>query len=215
MRPWVLGVDPGRSGAAVLLDPAGALAAWVAWWHRDRVAGCVTVVRTSLGERREVGHVSLVSIQIRAILSDAQGPLVLVAEDVFAFAAKSRTAAIVLARTGGMILGPVEARYGTIEWVQPRVWHRELLRTQGDQSKVLAARLVPPAVPGLPEVVASLRDPGHLIDAAGIAAHRLGLRDLGYDGTTGGTGGSKRRGRGRGVRGVAVAAGATGPGRVR
>ena len=172
----VLGIDPGRTGGAVLLDERSRLV-WAASWRP-----CSVGYRTDLYSEGETaservhGAAAALGAYLVDLLDDAR-PL-LGCEDVFVHRQRPNVrSSVSLARWSGAIMAPLELLTSSpAVYYQAAVWRRSILGlspyTKREAAKAAALRYLPALVPGLDAVLAALGPLDHLADAAGIALHR-------------------------------------------
>lgn len=190
---WLLGIDPGRTGAALLLSPAKQPT--VLWTWRPRTRGGVRVYEVCIvqhvpGEdvprqRREtVESLHDLGVLMRDGTRRVTGAKRwrLAAEAPHISRLNPRTG-LSLAVTTGKITGPMEPNTGGEQLVQPAEWRAELLqlppRTPRDRCKRISLREMPRRLPLLaPMLEAVSRLHGvkrskldHVTDAAGVAEY--------------------------------------------
>jgi len=190
---WVLGIDPGRTGAALLLSPAGHPV--VLWTWRPRTRGGVGVYEVCIvqlvpGEeaprrRREtLDTLHAVGMLLRDGILRVTGMLRwrLYVEAPHVTRLNPSTG-LALAVTIGKLIGPMEVHTGKAELVQPAEWRAELLdlppRTPRDRCKRVSVREMPRRLPLLApmmEAVSTLTSAkrsklDHTTDAAGVAEY--------------------------------------------
>lgn len=176
------GVDPGRTGAAVLLDAPDRLLAVVAWkpctvagHDRYRVMSArVTPAGLRTDARIIPSRSGAVGAEIVRVLGEAGGPppATLACEDVYL--GKNAQTAIELAKWAGGVVAPAEHLYGRdARWIKPDEWRAFILGlrrgTRREVAKQASLRYVPQRVAGLPDVLRVFGDLDHLSDAAGVA----------------------------------------------
>ena len=184
---WSLGIDGGRSGAAVLLCPSSVLRSVIEWKCRNRKSGKVYSVFGESGQvTHEVRHPYQIGKSIRErILSDfehviMQDRMIVTSEDVYV--GRNFKTSVELAKFCGSVVGHVDDldRSGIATWVKAEKWRRELLNvgsfTKRAVAKEASLRLVPKLVDGLNELLIERGQIDHLTDACGIAVWALRSR---------------------------------------
>jgi hypothetical protein len=176
----VLGVDPGKSGAAVLIDGKRILAA-AAWSDRVRGGKPQYLIRfTADGETVQTGT-SRTPHGIGRFLHGyfriyAGKPWFLRVEDMYV--RQNIATSVIMARSAGALSGPLEDyAIGPAEWVKASVWRKQVLRmnpyTKRGKAKHVAQTFIPLFFGGEPSLsaIATAFDvtTEHLTDAAGIA----------------------------------------------
>ena len=169
----VLGVDPGRRGAAALLRENTVVAA--ATWRpstRNRVGG-FRVRSYPGGEQTWVENpyeIGLwLSLRFRSV---SLGAWFLAVEE--AIVQRNPAVSIKIARAAGSLSGPLSAHaIAPVKWVRASAWRNLVLGlspwTVRAKAKQVACEHVPRLVEGYPEVVAMLGESEDLADAVGIA----------------------------------------------
>ena len=191
---FVLGIDPGKHGAACLLDGRRLLlvVAWRPSTRKGRAGFLATVssaARTARVEvwRATVGEVGrdLLGEVIR--LAGAAPSLLVVLEDVYV--GVDARAAVSLARTSGALAAPVEALAGApARLIQPGEWRAQVIglarrSTAREDAKAAAIAKIPPLVEGWTLLVGQTTE--HVADAAGIALSGVLDTNGGSDAATG------------------------------
>lgn len=184
-----LGVDPARTGAAVLLDEGLHALAGFFWTPRSRSGVKVWEMVFALRKTPEgglhpdtpwwvsravVSPFGAVGERIREILRTMGAtPYHLAGEN--AVMGRGVDTSISVARNAGRVLGPLEslASGQEAEWVRATEWRSLLLglhhRTPREEAKEKSKRGMPLRIHGLPELVRLLGDADDLTDAAGVA----------------------------------------------
>ncbi len=181
-----IGIDPGRTGGAVLIDERSRLI-WAASWRPCSVGYRVDMYSEDEScSENLIGQASDVGVYLSIWAADVMGegpaldrkPLQLACEDVFVHRQRPNIrSSISLARWSGGIMGPLEiyANKAT-SYYQAAVWRRSILGlspfTKREAAKAAALRYIPAMVPGLSAALEALGSLDHLADAAGIALHR-------------------------------------------
>lgn len=171
----VLGVDPGRRGAVVLLRGSRVVVA-SAWRPSTRNGVGGFRVRLSTGEQTwvespfEIGR--WLSLRLRG---HALGAWLLAVEE--SVVVRNPAVSIKVARAAGELAGPLSAyALGSTSWVRASEWRRTILGlspwTGRKRAKAAAVDFVPGLVVGLAEVTEILGSPEDVADAAGIALWR-------------------------------------------
>lgn len=134
----VLGIDPARTGAGVLVDGAAATAA--IHWRTYTASGCrrYSLVCATLTERpphRERGIRTpwMLGMSIRRWLQPqiiTRGPMTLIAES--AHIGRNPRTGLALSRWSGALVGPLEdiTPDGGAIWVEPDQWRKQSFRTK-------------------------------------------------------------------------------------
>jgi hypothetical protein len=168
----VLGVDPGRRGAAVLLRGSRLVVA--ATWRPSTRGGIGGFrVRLSSGNQTwvespfEIGR--WLALRFRA---HALGAWSLAFEE--SVVVKNPAVSIKVARAAGELSGPLSAyAIGSTSWVRASEWRRHVLGlspwTGRKRAKAAALDFVPNLVSGFGEIEKILGSSEDLADAAGIA----------------------------------------------
>jgi hypothetical protein len=169
----VLGVDPGRRGAAALLRGSKLVAA--ASWRpstRNRVSGFRVRsypddARAFVESFHELG--SWLSLRLRA---RSLGAWTLAVEE--AVVARNVAVSIKIARSAGELSGPLSAyALGATSWVRAAAWRKRVLGlspwTGRASAKGASVEYVPQLVEGFEGAEALLGSSEDLADAAGIA----------------------------------------------
>lgn len=192
--PWAHGYDPGRSGAATLLDPAGVVAVW-AWRPRTRggeecfevaVAGRASDYAAVLVMRPTLGAVGvLVASQAARATGSSRWRVWQEAPHVQRGPKANVQTALKGAWYAGCISGPV-VRYAhgrDVPMVQASVWRHALLglplRTRRENAKAASLEIMPRRIPGLAEALAAVSGAcdtppeklDHITDSAGVAEY--------------------------------------------
>jgi hypothetical protein len=180
-----LGLDPGLTGAAVVIADAGAALVSVTVWkpcqRQGRRAWKVSRWTPQAGGELVELVVPQLS-EVGACLTHAgawPGGLegaVLAAEDLYVDAA-SPSAALSLGVSLGRLLAPLELRLRVeAKLVKASAWRSAVLRisayTGREQAKAASLRAMPALVPGLGAALDALGKLDHITDAAGIACWR-------------------------------------------
>jgi crossover junction endodeoxyribonuclease RuvC len=124
----ILGIDPGKSGALALYDPAtGAL----------EVEDVPTL---QIGSKRTLDHYALA----RTVDNWARHNPVVYLELVGSMPGEGHAGAFDFGRTSGLLCGVCAAHFLRIEWVTPGVWKRALgVKGDKDVSRQRASALLP------------------------------------------------------------------------
>lgn len=177
--PWTLGIDPGRSGAAVALAPDGYAEVLWSWRTGDhgllvriaQVTDAGIAVRTA---RARSPH-ALAQLLVSGMLAVAGAdPVVLACEHVHV--GKNAATGIQQALWVGRLLGPLEdALDRPVLFLRPSEWRRVAgvnQRLRGKELKADAVRAVGATVDGLSELVSALGRKSvlaHDFEAGGVA----------------------------------------------
>lgn len=183
-----LGVDPARTGAALVMDEGLRVLAGFFWTPRSRGGSEVWEMTFALrrgsdgrldpvagwwSSRITVSPFGGVGERIREILQSVGGaPYFLAGEN--AVVGRAMDTSIAIARNAGRVLGPLEslASGQEAEWVRATEWRSLLLglhhRTPREEAKEQSKRWMPTRIHGLPELVRLLGDADDLTDAAGV-----------------------------------------------
>lgn len=182
---WSLGIDGGRTGAAVLVSPSSKAEAIITWKYRKRKAGNVYCIENHLiNEQKTVQFSWQIGYEIRRRLAVAgarallDNTLIVNSEDIYV--GRNAKTSITLARFCGAVVSQVESfdREGQAVWVKAEQWRRELLGmrsfTKRADAKEASLKLVPQLVTGID--LPDLKGLDHVTDAAGIALWGLKVR---------------------------------------
>jgi hypothetical protein len=182
---WSLGIDGGRTGAAVLVSPSFEAKAIITWTYRKRKSGKIYCIENHLiSEKKEVKFPWQIGYEIKRRLAVAgafalvENDMIISSEDIYV--GRNAKTSITLARFCGAVVSQVEAfdRSGEAVWVRAEQWRRELLGlnsfTKRADAKAASIKLVPQLVSGLDYKNLSSLD--HVTDAAGIAVWGLKTR---------------------------------------
>ena len=169
----VLGVDPGRRGAAVLLRGSKVVAA--ATWRpstRNRIGGFRVRsypddARAFVESFHELG--SWLALRLRA---RSLGAWTLAVEE--AVVRRNPAVSIKIARAAGELSGPLSGyAIGPTSWVRASMWRSRVLGLSHfagrGAAKLASTEYVPALVEGFADVVEALGSSDDLSDAAGIA----------------------------------------------
>ncbi len=174
-----IGIDPGRTGGAVLIDERSRLI-WAASWRPCSVGYRVDVyIDNGADQERVHGSASKLGdyLSSRCVLLGGHRPL-LGCEDVFVHRQRPNVkSSVSLARWSGAVMAPLELLTSSPTiYAQAAVWRRSILGlspfTKREAAKAAALRYIPAMVPGLSAALEALGSLDHLADAAGIALHR-------------------------------------------
>jgi Holliday junction resolvasome RuvABC endonuclease subunit len=182
---YTIGIDPGASGAAVVLRDRKAYAAF--WWERVQRKG-VRVTKFSMadvdGETKVVilhRHSSigfLIAEYLEASgIQDGQ----ICCEDVYL--GRNVKTLIDLARNCGTVVGPIEEYFGLPStYVAANEWRQVVIGvkrgTKREQVKNAALLLIPSRVDGMRNLLSLSNASTHICDAAGIAEYgRVTIKD--------------------------------------
>jgi hypothetical protein len=170
-----VGIDPGLSGAAVVLDDRSVV--FVVSWkpaQRNRRRVVRFTVRDAQGGRESV--LPRLSSVGRALVGECTrhgvtGALIAV-EDTFM--GRNVKSAVSIARGSGLVVGVVESIMdNSAAWVMAHEWRAVVLgmRRNADRATVKRASLtmIPARVAGLKEICGPVGEIDHVTDAAGIA----------------------------------------------
>lgn len=177
------GIDPGRTGAAALLDAPDALSAVLSWTPqgddgatRYRV---FSMRRLPDGTWRHDLRIipdrpGAVGLEIARVFREAGGAgAVLACEDVYL--GKNAQTLIGLARWTGGVVAPTEELYGrSALWVRADEWRAPVLGLRRGTARAVAKaaslRYLPARVRGVDDVLTVIgRKADHVTDAVGIA----------------------------------------------
>ncbi len=175
MKQAYIGIDPGMSGAAVVLsrERAELLITWRACQRQKRRAYAVQV--RSHGEQVEhlVRRVSAIGAVVAGACARAGVLSASVAvED--AYLGRNPRTSIHVARSAGLLVGPVEQAYDvTASWVAAAEWRAAVLglprNTSRADAKRVSVQYLPARVPGLRALCGASGVADHMTDAAGVA----------------------------------------------
>lgn len=129
----ILGIDPGVSGALVLL-------------HGDEVLSWLQMPTTKLGAANRVNGAALAAYVRTLHLCDLPGPLVAHLEDVHAMPVNGSKALFSLGHAAGVVAGVLGALGVSTTYVSPTSWKRRAgipPKADKDASRALAVRLWP------------------------------------------------------------------------
>jgi len=182
---WSLGIDGGRTGAAVLVSPSSKAKSITTWKYRKRKSGNIYSIENHfIGEKKEVKFPWQIGYEIRRRIAVSGAPaliqnnLIVNSEDIYV--GRNAKTSIALARFCGTIVGQVESldKEGEAIWVKAEKWRRELLGmgsfTNRADAKAGSLKLIPQLVSGLD--FQNLDSLDHVTDAAGIAIWGLKMR---------------------------------------
>ena len=176
----VLGVDPGNSGAAVLVDGRRIIAA-AAWFDRVRGGTKQYRIMCTADAKEASPYTSRTAHGIGRRLYDffrvhSPAPWALLVEDMYV--RQNIKTSVIMARRAGALSGPLEDyAVGPAEWVKASVWRKTVLRmnpfTKRESAKRAAQLYIPKIFKGEPSLSAIAKrfdvTTEHLTDAAGIA----------------------------------------------
>lgn len=176
---WPLGIDPGETGAAVLLRPDrrpdkthDAVLA-LAWRSRGRGQGYTVrevleegpLCRTSVGTLGEVGELLRGHLQARE-----WAPLLLTVEGQFVAGHGGFQSTLTLTRAAGKVQGPLEQLASRIEQPTSRQW-RPKFRMHPNASAKAASRHALKIAPRLVRGLGELATNEHVAEAALLAVY--------------------------------------------
>lgn len=179
MSKWVIGIDPGRSGAAVALAPDGFAEVLWSWrtserWIVLKVAQVTEEGIVTRTERVRSPH-TLGQIITSGLLAISGGNPILVYSEAIYVKLNTKTG-IGQALWLGKVLGPLEdsIKRETV-FLPPSLWRKTVginNRLKGKDLKAEAVTVIGTGLPGLKELVESLKRTtiaAHDFEAGGIA----------------------------------------------
>lgn len=189
-RLWWLGLDPGRTGAAMALAPDGQpLVLWT-WRPRTR-AGVVVyevcIIQPPYSRVEMVATLHDVGVLIRDGMARVSGSLRWrLATEAPHVTGLNPGTGLALAMTIGKLVGPMETNTGPQVLVRPAEWRAEILelppRTKRDRAKRVSLREIPrkyPAVIALLDCASKLQCTpkaklDHVTDSMGVGEYARG-----------------------------------------
>lgn len=191
---YVVGIDPGKRGAACLLDGRRLLlvVAWRPSTRGGRKGYLATVSSAARAERVEVWRATAGEVgrdllgEVVRLAGGAPSLLVMVEDVYIGLDARAATS---LARTSGALAGPVEALAGReARLVMPGEWRARVIglalrSTAREDAKAAAIERIPPLVEGWTLLVEQTTE--HVADAVGIALAGVLNTNGDGDGATG------------------------------
>ncbi len=173
-----LGIDGGRDGACVLIDPQSNVVMCFWWKCRNRKSGKVYCIESScfsnIQECRhpyQIGAILRQCLTIKANTAIQDNRLTVISEDIYV--GRNAKTSVELAKFCGCLVGQVEHldSTGQATWVKAEKWRRELMGmnsfTKRAEAKEASKRIIPSLVTGLEQHTNKVSD--HLTDATGIA----------------------------------------------
>ena len=175
MKQAFIGIDPGMSGAAVVLsrERAELLITWRACQRQKSRAYAVQI-------RSHGGQVDHIVRRVSAIGSLIAGECAqhgvlsasVAVED--AYVGRNPRTSVHVARSAGLLVGPVEQAYDvTASWVAAAEWRAAVLglprNTSRADAKRVSVQYLPARVPGLRALCGASGIADHMTDAAGVA----------------------------------------------
>ena len=175
MKQAFIGIDPGMSGAAVVLsrERAELLVTWRACQRQKRRAYAVQV----RGHGEQVEHLVRRVSAIGAVIAGAcarAGVLTAGVAVEDAYVGRNPRTSVHVARSAGLLVGPVEQAYDvTASWVAAAEWRATVLglprNTTRADAKRVSVQYLPARVPGLRALCGADGIADHMTDAAGVA----------------------------------------------
>lgn len=186
----VLGIDPGKIGAAVLIGPPREVLAVAAWDERETMGrGRYRVLLWRPGRGRGPAREEVIRIPSRpGAIGVHVGQLVRDTVDVEAvenltiacetsYLGVNPKTLILLTRWSGALVGVIEESFGRpARWIEADGWRKTCLGlpigTKREVVKEASRRLMPARLPGLADPLRLISgDSSHVTDAAGVAEH--------------------------------------------
>ena len=175
MRAHV-GIDPGHTGGAAVLDEDGRCILAMHWRPRRSTWSLCFWRAGQGGEDTLPPRASAVGAALlEQLLALGVTSITLTGEDVYL--GEDFTAAVKIARAGAAITAPLMEHFEVRDrLVHAQTWRTAIQGLNNHRRPVLKSRaldLIPAEVPGLAEALATLGDVDHPAEACGIARWRL------------------------------------------
>ena len=182
-----LGIDPGKTGAALLLSEARQPLVLYAWHPRTQFGATVyeVAIVSEAGQRREtVANLHAVGLLMEASVARVLSrPCWGVAAEA-PYVGRNAGTGLIVAYQTGLLAGPLEGHMaGKVLQVRASIWRRELLglppATKREKAKRYSLDIMPRRLPGLEVLLQRAsqllgidpEDMDHATDAGGVAEY--------------------------------------------
>ena len=180
----ILGIDPAKDGAAVLLDQGIITDVW-SWRYMKRKRSVFATIHTHLNEEGEISinktelrDGGIISNQFHFVLEHFGGFHVAIEE---AYVSRQNPqSGLRVARFGGELAGGLSARCQTnlesVSWIKATNWRYQIIGlnpyTKREQCKRASLTMIPKLCPSINKHLAAHGQLDHITDALGVALWR-------------------------------------------